>query len=220
MNAIKIFPSLIAANLFKLEEIITTLEPHCDGFHIDIMDNSFVPNLTWGPLFVNQIATVSNKPLFIHLMVEKPLMIIDQLKLKDKSIIAFHIESTQNSDTLISSILDKQCIPSIALSPTTALEAIFPYLTKVREVLLMSVLPGFSAQKFLPESYERLQALVLYKKQHTLTFEIAMDGGINHNNIHKLASMGCSAFCVGSTLFNTHDSVDEIKILYNHASEG
>lgn len=220
MNPIKIFPSLIASNLFKLEATMVTLEPVCDGFHIDIMDNHFVPNLTWGPLFVNQIATFSNKPLSVHLMVEKPETIIDQLKLKPRSTLAFHVETTSDVDSIISRITSKKLLVSIALNPTTPLETIFPYLKKVDEVLLMSVAPGFSSQKFLPESYTRLQALVSYKKQHDLSFAIAMDGGINQNNIHELTRKGCSTFCIGSAVFDATNPVTEVKALYAHALEG
>jgi ribulose-phosphate 3-epimerase len=90
MRAIKIFPSLISSNLINIEKTLVELGPVCDGFHIDVMDNHFVPNLTWGPSFVNQIAQYTNKPLSIHLMVENPETIIEQLRVKQKSIIIVH----------------------------------------------------------------------------------------------------------------------------------
>lgn len=219
MNAVKIFPSLIASNLFKLEALIVELEPTCDGFHVDVMDNHFVPNLTWGPLFVNQIAQFCKKPLSVHLMIENPESVIEKLKLKHKSTVAFHIESTANVEKLITLITEKAS-PSIALKPTTKLETIFPYLHNVNQVLLMSVDPGFSGQQFLSESIERLKKLVDYKQQHSLTFDIAMDGGINQDNIHELVRAGCSTFCIGSAIFQTKSPVDEIKTLYARALEG
>lgn len=94
MNKAQIFPSLMAADLVNLETVIKKFEPHCDGFHIDIMDNHFVPNLTWGPQLTNAIARVTQKPLLVHLMVKNPEQMIPKLTLTPKSVISFHLEAT------------------------------------------------------------------------------------------------------------------------------
>jgi ribulose-phosphate 3-epimerase len=180
------------------------------------VDNHFVPNLTWGPSFVNQIAQYTNKPLSIHLMVENPETIIEQLRVKQKSIIIVHQENNK-TDTLIDLVHAKKLQIGVALKPKTDLETIFSYVKKIDQVMLMSVEPGFSGQAFIAGSVEKLRQLDAYKKQHDLTFEIAMDGGINQNNIHELAQQGCSIFCVASAIFNAKSPVEALKMLYDNA---
>lgn len=219
MQAIKIFPSLIASNLINIEKTLVELGPVCDGFHIDVMDNHFVPNLTWGPAFVNQIAHFSDKPLSVHLMTEKTQILIQQLKLKPKSTIIVHAEDSMIEES-INHIHAKKLNVGVALKPKTDLKTVFPYVKKIDQVMLMSVEPGFSGQKFIQESVEKLKNLIEYKKQNNLMFEIAMDGGINQNNIHHLAQLGCSVFCIASAIFDAKDHVYAIKLLHDKALEG
>ena len=215
MAQAQIFPSLISADLMNLETIIKQLEPHCDGFHIDIMDNHFVPNLTWGPLLTNQIARISNKPLQVHLMVEKPEDMITQLKLTPKSSISFHLEATQTVTHTINLIKQAGYVPSVAINPSTPLEQLFKFLEAgLPHVLLMSVEPGFSGQKFIPASKERLKELVSYKANNNSTFIICMDGGINKGNIGNLYREGAEQFAVASALFNEKDTTQALKELY------
>lgn len=219
MDQIQIFPSLISSNILNIENTLIELKPYCDGFHVDIMDNHFVSNLTWGPPVVNQIAAHAEKPLSVHLMVEKPETIINKLILKEKSSIAFHIENG-NTHEIIKLIQTKKLRTSIALNPQTNLDTIFPFLKSVDQVLLMSVEPGSSGQKFLPESLNRLKALTAYKKENNLTFQIAMDGGITNENIHQLFKNGCSTFCIASAIFSTSNPIEALKNLYAQALEG
>ena len=88
----QIFPSLISSDLLNLERTIKQLESYCDGFHIDIMDDHFVPNLTWGPAFVNAISKVTNKSLSVHLMVDNPFKWLDRVELTNNDFLIFHFE--------------------------------------------------------------------------------------------------------------------------------
>jgi len=217
---IKIFPSLIAADQLKLAEIITQLEPYCDGFHLDIMDNHFVPNLTWGPLMVNAIAEHAKKIIFVHIMAENPDKIIQDLKLRARDIVSFHIESKPDFNSTNKIIKEKKALSCLAISPKTELKQIFSYLPDLDQILLMSVQPGFSGQSFLKDSIERLKALHDYKQQRGLKFEIAMDGGINEQNIHELVQNGATSFAVASAVFSKTDQIAALKNLYNVALEG
>ncbi len=217
MKTIKIFPSLVAADPLHLAQVISTLEPYCDGFHLDIMDNHFVPNLTWGPLVVNAISAYTKKTLFVHIMADQPEKIIKKLMLRPNDIVAFHSES-KNDFFLINNIIkEKKAMSSLAISPKIELEEIFPYLKDVNQVLLMSVQPGFSGQLFLKDSIERLKALVAYKREKELTFLIGMDGGINEDNIHELAKEGCTIFAIASAIFSKADARSALKNLYARA---
>ncbi len=210
---IKIYPSLIAANLLELGNVIKTLEPVSDGFHIDVMDNHFVPNLTWGQMFVNRFVVTSNKPLFVHLMVTNPESFIQTLSLRTLDSFCFHIETTNDPEKLISSIRDKKWKPAIAIKPNTALEEIFPFLGMIDKVLLMSVNPGHSGQQFMPSSIQRLDTLAKFKKEHALDFEIAMDGGINESNIGELKKRGATEFGIASAIFDSYNPIKMIEIL-------
>lgn len=210
---IKIYPSLISSNLLNLENTITQLSPFCDGFHLDVMDNHFVPNLTVGFDLINQIATFTNKQLSVHLMVEQLLTVIERLKIGAKSIVAVHVETTI-TDTLLETIKKQNWLISIAINPDTPLEKVYPWTYKVDQILLMSVMPGFSGQQFIPESIERLKKLAAYKKEHALHFDIAMDGGITKHIIAQLSFLGCNSFCVASAIFNMDDPVAALKGLY------
>lgn len=219
MNTIKIFPSLISADLLNLKNEINKLEPYCDGFHLDVMDNHFVPNLTWGHLFINDIAKIAKKTISVHLMIENVDSFLPKLQLPPKSIVSFHPESARDFKTTINFIKENKWVPSIAIGPKIDIKTIFPLLETLPHILLMSVDPGFSGQPFLTESIERLKEITLYRQQHRLSFAIAMDGGINKSNIAELTNLGTTEFCIASGIFSQPDPIKAIKELYTIAKK-
>lgn len=210
----KIYPSLISSDLLNLESTIKKLEPHCDGFHIDVMDNHFVPNLTWGQQFIKAISKIVNKPLFVHLMVENPEQFLTKLHLKRADTVAFHIENTKNVQELIKRIRENKWHASLAINPNSSIDELKPFLSIIDSVLLMSVNPGFSGQEFLKDSYARLDQLAHYRKGKEMNFEIVMDGGINKNNIGKLAENGCDAVGIAAAIFDAPDPIVALEELY------
>lgn len=196
-----------------LQQAIDQLEPHCDGFHIDVMDNHFVPNLTWGAQFVNAFTHASKKPLFVHLMVTKPEDFLQTLSLRTFDSFCFHIETTNNPKKLIKYIREKKWRPAITLKPNTPIDELFSCLSMIDQVLLMSVNPGFSGQHFLPDSLERLETLVRFKKEHNLNFSIVMDGGINESNIGALKKRGATEFGIASAIFDAHNPISMLEKL-------
>ncbi|MBT4856112.1 ribulose-phosphate 3-epimerase [bacterium] len=209
----KIYLSLIAAKILEIKSELKKFEPYCSGFHLDVMDNHQVPNLTFGADFVNQIATVATKQLFIHLMIEDPNTFIQQLKIHNDDIIAFQLKSAQDPATVITTIKNKQLLSSIAINPDTPIKSIFPFINTLDQVLIMSVQAGFSGQDFIPECIEKARSLIQYRKDNNLTFEIAMDGGIDENNIKELANIGVDAFAIGSGIFDTPNPLATLKKL-------
>lgn len=209
----KIYPSLISADLLNLATVIKLLEPHCDGFHLDVMDNHFVPNLTWGPAFINAIATVAKKTAHVHLMIDNPAAMLDRFTLPKDTIIAFHGQSTQNPRELIKKITLKGWVASIALSPALGIETIAELLPEVGEVLVMSVEPGFSGQKFMPAALEKAAWLAEYRQQKSLDFTIVMDGGINAENIGQVRKAGVDGVAVAAGIFGTPDPIKALNTL-------
>jgi len=209
---VAIFPSLISADLLNLHQEIKTLEPYCQGFHIDVMDFHFVPNLTWGFAFIESIASATNLPLSIHLMVDEPEAFARRLKPRQGDTITFHIEAV--TKIIIEYLNKSDAEVGIALKPSTSLEKIYPYLAHVDEVLLMSVEPGSSGQPFINESIARLKELNKYRDQKKLTFKIVMDGGINAQNLPELIANGVDQVAIASAIFAHADRVKAIKNLF------
>ncbi|MCX5925369.1 MAG: ribulose-phosphate 3-epimerase [Candidatus Dependentiae bacterium] len=234
-----IFPSLISSDLLHLEKTIKNLSPHSAGYHIDIMDNHFVPNLTWGLPFIAAISTVATKPLWIHLMVDNPETWVTTMQIPQGSIISFHLEAVADSKkiyALIAAIQKKKWRASIAISPDTDIEKLFPFLSKpdtntekppsllpknadtdteklspflhtIDHVLMMGVVPGFSGQPFLPSTYDRVAQLSSYCSDNNLTITLAVDGGVTRDNCVKLLALGVQHFAIASALFDAPDPV-------------
>src|SRR5579872_882835 len=176
-----IFPSLMAADQLNLEKEINLLRDHCAGFHLDVMDNHFVPNITWGVATVNAIAAISK--VWVHLMVDNSMSLYEKLVLAPDSLVSFHIESGIDFFDSVKIIKEKKHKLSIAISPKTAISHIVPFLNILDQVLLMSVEPGFFGQRFLITAIERLDELVAYRRDHGGSWRIGIDGGIDSDNI-------------------------------------
>jgi len=217
--SIKIYPSLIAADLLNLRVVIQELETSCDGFHVDIMDHHFVPNLTLGPDFVNSMACVTELPLWVHLMVTNPTAIVDKLQLRTQDLITLHYESFETSKLLLELVLLIKKTGSkvgLALKPETEINLIIDLLVHFDQILIMSVEPGFSGQQFLPNSYHRIEQLIQLRRDQNLNFRIAIDGGVNSENISQLVQVGAQDLVAGTAIFNSsNEPVVELQFLHS-----
>ncbi|HLB94349.1 MAG TPA: ribulose-phosphate 3-epimerase [Candidatus Babeliales bacterium] len=205
----KLYPSLIAADLLDLRTAIKELESSCDGFHLDLMDHHFVPNLTWGPDFVNSIACATELPLWVHLMVTNPSDIVEQLQLRTQDLVTLHYESFATPKLLLDLVLLIKKTNSkvgIAVSPRTEISLITDLLVQLDQVLIMSVEPGFSGQQFLPATYAKIEQLLQARRDQNLNFRIAVDGGVNLANINKLVQAGVQDLAIGAAIFNSFDT--------------
>ncbi|MCL5436749.1 MAG: ribulose-phosphate 3-epimerase [Candidatus Dependentiae bacterium] len=206
----QIYPSLIAGDVLNLGPMARMLEPHCTGFHLDVMDFQFVQNLTCGPLFVNALRKAVTKPLWVHLMVEHPEKYLKQLQLKSKDLISVHLESAHDPN-IFTTIRSQGLLASIAINPDTEITQLAPYLDRVDHVLLMTVRPGFSGQKFLVGSVERLAELkkiMEYLKHKPL---IGVDGGLNRETLPQLLDMGIDMAGMGSGIFEQDNPATELE---------
>jgi ribulose-phosphate 3-epimerase len=208
-----LYPSLIAANQLNLQQTIDSLDFYTDGYHVDIMDNHFVANLTGGQDMVRAIAAHTNRQLWVHLMVDQPEAWVEQLKLPPESIVTFHIETTTDPLRIIHTIKRKEWCASATLKPSTALDALIPLLPQLDQVLIMSVEPGWSGQQFMPTSIMRIQTILQHKNAHNLALRIGIDGGVSKKNIVQLADIGVQDFALGSALFNTDDPATALQEL-------
>lgn len=210
---VKIFPSLASVNILEIKQAIETLEPYCDGFHIDVMDGHFVPNLTFGPAIINALAKAISKELFIHLMVENPEKLIEYLQLPENTIVVFHKITTAKPSNLIKLIDKKEWKAGIALDPDEQVESVIPLLPEIEHILIMSVRPGFSGQEFIPQILAKVKELVTYRKKNKLHFKIAIDGGINEDNIQDIVKAGADNLVIASAIFKAKDPLKKLKNL-------
>lgn len=211
----KIFLSLMAADLLNLKHEIQRFDAHCDGYHLDVMDFHFVPNLSFGIDTINSIAQATRKQLNIHLMVNNPEKIFEQLELKPKSIVSFHVSTTQAPERLIKKIKHKECLPGLVLNPHVDVITIKPYASDLHQVLIMGVEPGFSGQPMLAQTVQIVQAAALLKKELRLPLTIAVDGGVSRETIASLARHGAKSFIVASAVFKSNDPLTALEELYD-----
>lgn len=201
-----IAPSLLAADFLRLGEEVEKVNGCADLIHLDIMDGTFVPNISFGFPVVEAVARVALKPLDVHLMIVQPQKYVERFADAGASMISFHYEAAlDESDAVIDLIHHFNVKAGIVINPDCPVEKIFPYLGRVDFVLLMSVFAGFGGQKFIEETYERIRAVkeeILRQGSGAL---IEVDGGIGPANARALADAGADILVAGSSVFKAED---------------
>lgn len=212
---ISIYPSLISSDIINLEQNIKNLEPYCQGFHLNISDFHFVPNLEWSINAINKIRQATDKKLHVHLMVEYPEKYIPLLDLNPYDILSVHIESpsTVSFEQLLRSIQLKQLIPSVAVNPYTPIESIIGIQFPLEHVLIMSATNSDEKTQFLPHSLEKVKQLALFKKSHNLSFAISIAGGITTDNLRTAAESGVNEIVIATTIFGFANPIEKLKLI-------
>ncbi len=182
---VKIAPSIIAANWVEIYSEVEKAKKG-DFIHVDVMDGHFVPNITLGSDIAKAIYKLSNKPLDIHLMLERPDKYIERFVFEGVFRITFHYESYAILTQTINIIRDFGLKVGIAISPDTPVKRIIKVLPEIDQVLVMTVYPGFSGQKLLEWVIPKIYELDDLRKKYGLNFTITVDGGINYDNVEKL----------------------------------
>lgn len=197
-----IAPSILAADFSVLKEEISKVEYFKDSWvHLDIMDNHFVPNLTFGPCVTKGIRKLTDHFLDTHLMVENPEKIVKPFADIPVQLITFHYEETRFPFRLINLIKSLGSKVGISINPSTPFDVLTPFLKYVDLLLIMSVEPGFAGQKFIESSYDKIKAASNIRKEQNLDFLIEVDGGINETNIQNVIEIGANVVVLGSYFF-------------------
>jgi ribulose-phosphate 3-epimerase len=202
MSKFIISASLLSSDFTHLEDQIHLLEAAgVDWLHVDVLDGVFAPNISMGPVFVEACRRVSNLPIDVHLMIVNPERHIEAFQKAGATSLTVHLEGNAHIHRVIQNIHDLGCSAGLAINPGTPISAAEAILSSSDLVLIMSVNPGFSGQKFIPESVEKVaQAQELIEKHHWKT-QIQIDGGINTETLPLTYKAGARNFVTGNALF-------------------
>ena len=198
-----ILPSLLLCDFGNLEREVARLEQaNVQALHLDVMDGCFVPNITYGMPIVAAVRRLTDLPLDVHLMIQRPEDYIDQFIDAGADVVTFHIEGVENPRFLLQRIRDRGVAGGVALNPKTPLRELDDCLDLCDLVLAMSVPAGFGAQSFDESTLERLSRLREQVDDHVM---LEVDGGINETTIAKCREAGAGFFVVGSAIFREDD---------------
>ena len=213
-------PSILAADFLHLQKDVDIVNDHADFFHLDIMDGSFVPNISFGFPVVEAIAKQARKPLDVHLMIVHPEKYVERFAKAGASMISFHYEAAgEGSAALLRTIQGLGVKAGIVINPDCPVKAIFPLLLLADYVLIMSVFAGFGGQKFIPESLERIHAVrTELDRLGRPEVPVEVDGGIGPANAAEVVHAGAGILVAGSSVFKASDPAGAILAM-QHADK-
>ncbi|MBA3779989.1 MAG: ribulose-phosphate 3-epimerase [Chloroflexi bacterium] len=221
----RVAASILDADFGNLYRVIRQLEKAgVDRLHLDVMDGHFVPNLTFGPDIVAAIRRLTKLPLDVHLMIAEPSRYVDRFIKAGSDSITFHIEAPESEELKLETlgkVREARLDPGLAVSPSTPVEALKPYIKLLDVILIMTVEPGFGGQKFMKEMAPKIAEAAKLFKPRPHGWEVHVDGGVSRETAEICGEFGVDILVVGSALFQRgRDMTREINLVRLLADEG
>ena len=214
---LQIAPSLLAADFLHLANDVRMLDSCADLIHLDVMDGTLVPNISFGFSVIEPIAKAASTPLDVHLMIVNPWKYFDRLAALGADMISFHLEAARlagaDAGEMLRRIRSLGPKAGLAINPDIPVEDVYPYLEDADFILVMSVFAGFGGQKFIPETYERVKTLRQEIDSRGLKCKIEVDGGVSLDNAAALSRAGVDIAVAGSSVFRSKDPAQTVSTL-------
>jgi len=202
--SIRLHPSLLAADFVNIESELRRIDT-ADAVHVDVMDNHFVPALTFGPQMVGRIAQVSPIPLDVHLMIDNPDKHAVTYAEVGAHSVTFHVEAAKNCSTVVANLREAGAAAGVALKPATSIDAIAEVIRHVDMILVMTVEPGFGGQAFMEDMLPKVRAARRLADSSDADIWVQVDGGVGPGTIERAAFAGADVFVAGSSVFRSDD---------------
>jgi len=217
---IELAPSILSADFARLaEEVRAAAEGGASVIHVDIMDGHFVPNLTIGPPVVRSLRKATPLPLDCHLMIEDPDQYIPDFADAGADWISVHQEACRHLNRTLHLIKSHGCRAGVVINPATPVDTLTEVLDIVDYVLVMSVNPGFGAQKFIPSTLHKMQRLAQIRGQRGLNYRIEVDGGVSLDTVADVVRAGAEILVSGNAVFGHGDPTKNAQALLKVATE-
>jgi ribulose-phosphate 3-epimerase len=217
---IELAPSILSADFARLaEQVRAAAEGGASVIHVDIMDGHFVPNLTIGPPVVKSLRKATDLPLDCHLMIENPDQFIPDFAEAGADWISVHQEASRHLNRTLNPIRSHDVLAGVVINPATPVETLTEVLDIVDYVLVMSVNPGFGAQKFIPGALHKMRRLAEYRANHGLNYRIEVDGGVALDTVGDVVRAGAEILVAGNAVFGHGDPKSNAQKLLKAATE-